>query len=89
MLTELKNRGVEDCCIVVCDGLRGPPDAIASTWPLALVQTCVLHLVRNTFRRPGPRVRLHTGRVGARFRCKPYSRMRAPLSWHSSASVVA
>ena len=46
VLTELRNLGVEDCCIVVCDGLRGLPDAIAATWPLALVQTCVLHLVR-------------------------------------------
>jgi putative transposase len=50
VLTELRNRGIEDCCIVVCDGLKGLPDAIAATWPLALVQTCVLHLVRNTFR---------------------------------------
>jgi putative transposase len=50
VLTELRNRGVADCCIVVCDGLTGLPDAIAATWPAALVQTCVLHLVRNTFR---------------------------------------
>jgi putative transposase len=50
VLTELKNRGVDDGCIVVCDGLRGLPDAITTTWPLALIQTCVLHLVRNTFR---------------------------------------
>ena len=47
VLTELKNRGVDDCCIVVCDGLRGLPDAITTTWPLALIQTCVLHLVRT------------------------------------------
>ena len=50
VLTELRNRGVDDCCIVVCDGLKGLPDAITATWPLALIQTCVLHLVRNTFR---------------------------------------
>jgi putative transposase len=50
VLTELKNRGVDDCCIVACDGLRGLPDAITTSWPLALIQTCVLHLVRNTFR---------------------------------------
>jgi len=50
VLTELKNRGVKDVCIVVCDGLKGLPDAIAATWPLAIVQTCVLHLIRNTFR---------------------------------------
>jgi transposase-like protein len=50
VLTEIKNRGVEDACIVVCDGLKGLPEAIEATWPLAIVQTCVLHLIRNTFR---------------------------------------
>ena len=39
VLTEIKNRGVGDVCIVVCDGLKGPPDAITTTWPLASVQT--------------------------------------------------
>jgi transposase-like protein len=50
VLTEIKNRGTEDVCIVVCDGLKGLPEAIETTWPLAVVQTCVLHLIRNTFR---------------------------------------
>ena len=50
VLTEIKNRGVADVCIVVCDGLSGLPDAIAATWPQALTQTCVLHLLRNSFR---------------------------------------
>lgn len=50
VLTELKNRGVADVCIVVCDGLKALPDAITTVWPQALVQTCVLHLIRNTFR---------------------------------------
>ncbi|QGG96939.1 IS256 family transposase [Actinomarinicola tropica] len=50
VLTEIKNRGVGDVCIVVCDGLKGLPDAITTTWPRAVVQTCVLHLLRNTFR---------------------------------------
>jgi len=50
VLTEIKNRGVEDVCIVVCDGLTGLPDAIAATWPRAITQTCVLHLLRNSFR---------------------------------------
>jgi transposase-like protein len=50
VLTEIKNRCVEDACIVVCDGLKGLPESIAATWPLAIVQTCVLHLIRNTFR---------------------------------------
>jgi putative transposase len=50
MLTELRNRGVADVCIVCCDGLKGLPDAITATWPLATVQTCVVHLVRNSLR---------------------------------------
>jgi hypothetical protein len=50
MLTELRNRGVADVCIVCCDGLKGLPDAIAATWPLATVQTCVVHLVRSSLR---------------------------------------
>jgi transposase-like protein len=53
VLTELKNRGVEDACMVVCDGLKGLPDAIGQTWPLAVVQTCVIHLLRNSFRYAG------------------------------------
>jgi transposase-like protein len=50
VLTEIKNRGTDDVCIFVCDGLKGLPESIDAIWPLALVQTCVLHLVRNTFR---------------------------------------
>ncbi len=53
VLTELKNRGVADACMVVCDGLKGLPDAIAATWPLAVVQTCIIHLLRNSFRYAG------------------------------------
>jgi transposase-like protein len=50
MLTELRNRGVGDVLIVCCDGLKGLPDAITATWPAATVQTCVVHLVRNSLR---------------------------------------
>ena len=50
MLTELQNRGVADVCIVSCDGLKGLPEAINATWPEAIVQTCVVHLVRNSLR---------------------------------------
>lgn len=50
VLTELKNRGVEDVCIAVCDGLRGLPEAITTVWERTVVQTCVIHLIRNTFR---------------------------------------
>lgn len=53
VLTEIKNRGVDDMCIVVCDGLKGLPDSITTTWSYAQVQTCILHLIRNTFRYAG------------------------------------
>jgi putative transposase len=50
VLTEIKNRGVTDVCILVCDGLKGLPESVTTTWPLATVQACVIHLIRNTFR---------------------------------------
>src|SRR4051812_16045650 len=50
VLTELKNRGVADVCIAVCDGLKGLPEAITAVWELAVVQQCIIHLIRNTFR---------------------------------------
>jgi transposase-like protein len=50
VLTEIKNRGVADVCIAVCDGLKGLPEAINTVWERAVVQTCVIHLLRNTFR---------------------------------------
>lgn len=50
VLTEIKNRGVADVCLVVCDGLKGLPESITTSWPLATVQACILHLIRNTFR---------------------------------------
>jgi len=50
ILSEILNRGTVDVCIVVCDGLKGLPDAIGDVWPQAIVQTCVLHLIRNSFR---------------------------------------
>src|SRR4029077_15499480 len=50
VLTEIKNRGTSDVCIVVCDGLKGLPEAINTVWSRAVVQTCVIHLLRNTFR---------------------------------------
>lgn len=50
VLTEIKNRGTTDCLIVVCDGLKGLPEAIGQVWPQTIVQTCVVHLLRNSFR---------------------------------------
>jgi transposase-like protein len=51
--TELRNRGVSDVLMAVCDGLKGLPDAIAEVWPRTVVQTCVVHLLRNV-RREAP-----------------------------------
>lgn len=50
VLTELKNRGVADVLILVCDGLKGLPEAVETVWPRTIVQTCVVHLLRNSFR---------------------------------------
>lgn len=50
VLTEIKNRGVADVCMVVCDGLKGLPEAIEALWPRAITQTCVVHLLRASFR---------------------------------------
>src|SRR3954468_2882086 len=49
-LTEIRNRGTPDVLLVCCDGLKGLPDAIEATWPQALVQTCVIHLIRASLR---------------------------------------
>ena len=53
VLTEIKNRGVGDVLMVVCDGLTGLPDAISAVWPATITQTCVVHLLRNSFRYAG------------------------------------
>ncbi len=50
VLAELRNRGVKDVLIACCDGLSGFGDAIEATWPQATVQTCVVHLIRNSVR---------------------------------------
>jgi putative transposase len=50
VLTDLKNRGVRDVFFVVCDGLKGLPDAVNAVFPAAVVQACVIHLIRATLR---------------------------------------
>lgn len=50
VLSEIKNRGTRDCLIMVCDGLTGLPEAIGQVWPRTIVQTCIVHLLRNSFR---------------------------------------
>ena len=48
VMTELRNRGVQDILIAVVDGLKGFPDAINSAFPETMVQTCIVHLVRHS-----------------------------------------
>ena len=48
VLTELNNRGVREIFIACCDGLTGFPDAIASVYPESQVQSCIVHMVRNS-----------------------------------------
>ncbi len=50
VLTDLRNRGVKDVFFLVCDGLKGLPEVVTNVWPQTVVQTCVIHLIRNTFR---------------------------------------
>jgi putative transposase len=48
VMNELKNRGVEDIMLAVVDGLKGFPEAITAVFPEAIVQTCIVHLLRNS-----------------------------------------
>jgi len=50
VLTELKNRGVEDIFIACIDGLKGFPEAINSVFPKTEIQVCVIHQIRNTLK---------------------------------------
>src|SRR6201990_304553 len=50
VLSEIKNRGTRDVLMVVCDGLKGLPDAVNAVWEKAVVQTCIVHLLRNSFK---------------------------------------
>jgi putative transposase len=48
VMNELKNRGVEDILMAVVDGLKGFPEAINAVFPDTIVQTCIVHLIRNS-----------------------------------------
>ncbi len=48
VMNELKNRGVGDVLIAVVDGLKGFPEAINAVFPQTIVQTCIVHLLRNS-----------------------------------------
>jgi putative transposase len=48
VLTEIKNRGVEDVFILCADGLKGLPEAVESSFPKAIFQTCIVHMMRHS-----------------------------------------
>lgn len=48
VLTELKNRGLEDILILCADGLKGLPEAVEATFPKAIFQTCIVHMTRHS-----------------------------------------
>ena len=48
VLTELKNRGMQDALIMCADGLKGLPEAIEAAFPKAIFQTCVVHMIRHS-----------------------------------------
>ena len=48
VMNEIKNRGVQDILLAVVDGLKGFPEAINATFPEAVVQTCIVHLIRHS-----------------------------------------
>lgn len=50
---DLKNRGVEDILLVCIDGLKGFPDAIKAVFPKAIIQTCIIHQIRNSIKYVG------------------------------------
>ena len=50
VLSDLTHRGVQDILIACCEGLKGLPDAIEATFPHTTVQTCIVHMVRNSLR---------------------------------------
>jgi putative transposase len=50
ILTDLKNRGVEDIFFICCDGLTGLPQAIEAAFPKTIVQTCIVHMIRASLR---------------------------------------
>jgi transposase-like protein len=50
VLTDIRTRGVRNVFFLVCDGLKGLPEVVSNVWPLTTVQTCNIHLIRNTFR---------------------------------------
>jgi hypothetical protein len=74
VLTDLRNRGVRNVFVLVCDGLKGLPDVVENVWPQAVVQTCIILSVPETRRSPADLVIL--GR-----RCGGMTEQSSPPWW--------
>jgi putative transposase len=61
IVTELKNRGLQDILIVCVDGLKGLPEAIEAVFPKTQVQLCIVHLVRHSLKYVGWKQRKEVG----------------------------
>jgi transposase-like protein len=71
---ELKTRGVNDILIAVLDGLKGFPEAITSVFPQTIVQTCIVHLIRNNLAFVSWKDRKANGRFWRAQFCMPFLR---------------
>ena len=97
VFTDLKTRGCEDILIAVTDGLKGMPEALEAAYPRTTLQTCLVHLIRNSLdfagwkdrkaaraRRCGAIYTAPTRRRGARARSTPSPRARGASAFRRS-----
>lgn len=82
--TDLRNRGVRDILIACCDGLKGFEDAIGAAFPATVVQTCVVHLIRNALR---PVARRDAGAVAKQLK-KVYTAVDADTALEALAEFA-
>ncbi|GIG86972.1 hypothetical protein Pen02_19080 [Plantactinospora endophytica] len=92
VLAELRNRGVTDVCCACCDGLPRLPQAVTAVWPEAIVQTCVVHLIRGSMRYASKRnialVNAGLNRSTPHPPCKPPPTHSTPSKTASSADGI-
>jgi hypothetical protein len=80
VFNELKNRGLDDILIAVVDGLHGFPDAIEGVYPQAQIQTCIVHLIRNSTTLPAWKTVRSWQRRSSRFTTQPMPTWLKPRS---------
>jgi transposase-like protein len=90
VLTEIRNRGAGDACMVVCDGLKGLPDAIGEVWPAAVVQTSRLYALTGTLARAEPKtLRYRLLHTPARLvHARRYRWLRLPRAWPRASPLA-